>query len=106
MIAGRHAGFQYVLSVSPQATAFAPGTIFAVPSAGAPPAARAAGFAPTASRRRLRGAIAELKRRDWQTGTFRDGPDGEPMSSRFAFVRVRAATAGSGASPPSRARSG
>ena len=23
--------------------------------------------------------------------TFRDGPDGEPMSSRFAFVRVRAA---------------
>lgn len=27
----------------------------------------------------------------WQTVTFRDGLDGEPVTSRFAFVRVRAA---------------
>ena len=35
--------------------------------------------------------IAGLDRKDWQTVAFRDGPDGEPMTSRFAFVRVRAA---------------
>jgi len=34
--------------------------------------------------------IAGLDGGQWQTVTFRDGPDGEPMSSRFCFLRVRA----------------
>ena len=35
--------------------------------------------------------IAGLHPEQWQTVAFRDGPDSEPMTSRFAFVRVRAA---------------
>jgi hypothetical protein len=33
----------------------------------------------------------DLHPEEWQTVVFRDGPDGEPMTSRFLFVRVRAA---------------
>ncbi|MCA1700370.1 MAG: IS701 family transposase, partial [Actinobacteria bacterium] len=35
--------------------------------------------------------IAHLESEDWQTVTFREGPTGEAMTSRFAFLRVRAA---------------
>jgi SRSO17 transposase len=87
----QHAEFHYVLSVSAQSTVFAPGSVFQVPER------KGATGRP---RGRLRPdrepvAIAELTTglgpEDWQTVAFRDGPDGEPMRSRFAFVRVRAA---------------
>ena len=35
--------------------------------------------------------VADLPAEQFQTVTFRDGPDGEPVTSRFCFVRVRAA---------------
>jgi hypothetical protein len=85
------AGFQYVLSVSPQATAFAPGTIFAVPKRRGATGRPRGRLRPDRKPQAIARLIAELKRRDWQAVTFRDGPDDEPMSSRFAFVRVRAA---------------
>lgn len=85
------AEFQYVLSVSGQSAVFQPETKFAVPerqgASGRPRGRLRSDRKPQA----IAELIAGLDRKDWQTVTFRDGPDGEPMSSRFAFVRVRAA---------------
>jgi SRSO17 transposase len=85
------AEFQYVLSVSAQTAVFAPETKFTVPerkgSSGRPRGRLRADRKPQA----IGELIAGLDRKDWQTVAFRDGPDGEQMSSCFAFVRVRAA---------------
>jgi len=86
-----HADFQYVLSVSAETAVFAPGSAFAVPerkgSSGRPRGRLRPDRKPVA----IAELIAGLDQNDWQSVAFRDGPDGEPMSSRFAFVRVRAA---------------
>jgi SRSO17 transposase len=83
------AGREYVLSVGPKATAFAPETVFAVPERNG---------AVGRSRRRLRpdrepesmtALIARLGPESAQSVTFRDGPRGRPMTSRFVFTRVR-----------------
>jgi SRSO17 transposase len=83
--------FQYVLAVSTQSTVFAPETKFQVParkgSSGRPRGRLRPDLKPVA----IAQLIAGLDRKDWQTVAFRDGPDGERMRSRFAFVRVRAA---------------
>jgi SRSO17 transposase len=86
-----HAEFEYVLSISAETTVFAPETTFAVPkrrgSSGRPRGRLRPDRKPVA----IAELIAGLNQKDWQTVAFRDGPDGEPMTSRFAFVRVRAA---------------
>jgi SRSO17 transposase len=86
-----HAEFEYVLSVSAETAVFAPGSVFQVPerkgATGRPRGRLRPGRKPQA----IAELIAGLDRNDWQTVAFRDGPDGEQMSSRFAFVRVRAA---------------
>jgi len=83
-------GAEYVFSVSAETTVFEPQTAFAVPAP-----KRAGGRAP----KRLRPdrepvaigeLIADLGPGDWQPLAFRDGPDGKPLTSRFAFLRVRA----------------
>jgi SRSO17 transposase len=86
-----HAEFQYVLSVSAQATVFAPGSVFAVPERKGATGRPRGRLRPDRKPQAIAELIAGLDRKDWQTVAFRDGPDGEPMSSRFAFVRVRAA---------------
>jgi SRSO17 transposase len=85
------AGREYVLSVSPDTSVFEPKTRFQVP-------ARAGGRGRPKSRARadrkparIGELIAALPARAFETVTFRDGPDGKRMSSRFAFARVRAA---------------
>jgi SRSO17 transposase len=84
------AGRRYVLGVSADTTVFAPETLFEVP------APRKAGKGRQKSRprpdRKPEAIGALIARQDavWQTVTFRDGPDGEPMTSRFCFLRVRA----------------
>jgi SRSO17 transposase len=85
------AGRRYVLSVSPDTTVFAPETVFAVP------VARSGGKGRQKTRPRpdrvpeAIGALIACQPEDaWQTVTFRDGPDGTPLSSRFCFLRVRA----------------
>jgi SRSO17 transposase len=85
------AGRRYVLGVSADTTVFAPETFFEVP------APRKAGKGRQKSRprpdRKPEAIGALIARQDdavWQTVTFRDGPDGEPMTSRFCFLRVRA----------------
>lgn len=84
------AGTEYVLSVSAETTVFEPGTAFAVPApkraSGRPPRRLRPDREPVA----IGDLIADLSPGDWQEVAFRDGPDGEPMTSRFAFLRVRA----------------
>jgi len=84
-------GCEYVLSVGPDTTVFAPETVFAVPAK-----TGKRGPAPTRPRPdRKPESIGELIERSGTdsavTVGFRDGPDGEPVTSRFMFARVRAA---------------
>lgn len=85
------AKLQYVLSVGAETKVFAPGTTFTVPerqsTMGRPPKRLQADTEPEA----IGALIARLGPHHAQTVTFRDGPDGEPMTSRFIFARVRAA---------------
>jgi SRSO17 transposase len=84
-------GLEYVLSVGSETKVFPPGTSFA-----APRRSRGAGRPrsrprPDAEPQAIGALIAGLPPERWQTVSFRDGPDRQPISSRFCFVRVRAA---------------
>ena len=85
------AGSEYVLAVGAATKVFAPETVFAVPT-------QTAATGRPKSRRAARPRARDDQRPDRQgrrdqsrTVAFRDGPDGEPVSSWFVFVRVRAA---------------
>jgi SRSO17 transposase len=85
------AGCEYVLSVGPTTKVFEQGTAFAVP-----PRKGKDGRAPWRPQPdRTPEPIGELVSRlgadTTQTVSFRDGPDGEPVTSRFIFARVHAA---------------
>jgi SRSO17 transposase len=85
------AGREYVLAVSPDTSVFAPETIFAVPD----PRDHGSGRQKTRPRpdrkpEAIGALIARLPAEQFQTVTFRDGPDGKPITSRFCFLRVRA----------------
>ncbi len=86
------AELQYVLSVSEEVTVFAPETVFEVP------APRNAGSGRQKTRPRpdrepeqIGELIKRLGPERFKTVTFRDGPGGKRMRSRFCFLRVRAA---------------
>jgi SRSO17 transposase len=86
------AALEYVLSVSEEVSVFAPETVFEVP------AARNAGSGRQKTRPRpdrepeqIGELIKRLGPEHFKTVTFRDGPDGKRMRSRFCFLRVRAA---------------
>ena len=87
------AGTEYVFSVSAETKVFAPETTFAVPErgrserGGRPPSRPEPDREPVA----IGELCASLEPGDLQTVAFRDGPEGEPMRSRFALLRVRAA---------------
>ncbi|MGH2667995.1 IS701 family transposase [Actinokineospora sp.] len=85
------AGVEYVLSVSAETTVFAPETTFRVPARTAAPGRPKSRPRPDRRPESIGSLIARLTPADFKTVTFRDGPDGEPITSRFAFVRVRAA---------------
>jgi SRSO17 transposase len=86
-----NAELEYVLSIGAETKVFAPGTTFAVPeragTTGRPRKRPVADREPEA----IGELIARLGPDQAQTVTFRDGPDGTPLTSRFIFVRVRAA---------------
>jgi SRSO17 transposase len=86
-----HAEFAYVLSVSAQSAVFQPEATFAVPERKGATGRPRRRLRPDRKPLAIAELIAGLQRNDWQAVTFRDGPDGEPKRSRFAFVRVRAA---------------
>jgi SRSO17 transposase len=86
-----HAGCEYVLCVGPRTKVFAQGTAFAV----APKKDKATRGPTRPQPDRKPEPIGELIERlradSVQTVTFRDGPDGEPVTSRFIFARAHAA---------------
>jgi SRSO17 transposase len=86
------AELDYVLSVSEEVSVFAPETIFEVP------APRKAGSGRQKTRPRpdrepeqIGDLISRLGPEQFKTVSFRDGPNGKRMKSRFCFLRVRAA---------------
>jgi len=84
------AGCEYVLCVGPDTKVFEQGTSFVVP-----PRKRKGGAAPTRLQpdrkpQPIGELIGRLAADNTQTVTFRDGPDGEPVTSRFIFARVHA----------------
>lgn len=85
------AKLEYVLSVSAETAVFTPGTAFAVPERKGATGRPRGRMRPDRKPVAIAELVAGLGHDDWQTVAFRDGPDGEPLSSRFAFVRVRAA---------------
>jgi SRSO17 transposase len=85
------AGREYVLAVGAETNVYAPETTFAVP-----PRTSAKGRPPSRTRpdrepEQVKALIARLGQQAAVTVSFRDGPDGIPMTSQFIFVRVRAA---------------
>jgi SRSO17 transposase len=85
------AGCEYVLSVGPQTKVFEQGTAFAVPTRKGKEGR--APFRPRPDRKpeAIGKLIGRLGADSTQRVTFRDGPDGEPVTSRFIFARVHAA---------------
>ncbi|MCA1699387.1 MAG: IS701 family transposase, partial [Actinobacteria bacterium] len=85
------AGLEYVLSVGQETKVFAPGTSFAAPKrspgGGRPPSRPR----PDAEPQAIAALVAGLSPEQFKTVSFRDGPDKQRISSRFCFVRVRAA---------------
>jgi SRSO17 transposase len=84
------AASDYVLSVAPAATVFGPQTEFQMPEPTGRGRPRCCPL-PDCDPESIRALIARLGPEQAQTVTFRDGPDGKPVESRFVFVRVRAA---------------
>jgi SRSO17 transposase len=85
------AGREYVLSVSAQTTVFDPQTTFAVPQRNGATGRPRSRSRPNREPEAIGALIASLAPAAFETVTFRDGPEGEPVTSRFCFVRVRAA---------------
>ncbi|MCA1697700.1 MAG: IS701 family transposase, partial [Actinobacteria bacterium] len=85
------AGGEYVLSVGPTTKVFAQGTVFAVPAKNkeAPPPHTQ--LHPDREAEPIGELIGRLRSDGVQTVTFRDGPDGEAVTSQFIFARVHAA---------------
>jgi SRSO17 transposase len=86
-------GLQYVLSVSPETTVFSQETEFIVPAvpAGKRGGRRVSRPAPDREAESIGALVARLGEDAFKTVAFRDGPEGRPVKSRFAFVRVRSA---------------
>jgi SRSO17 transposase len=82
---------EYVLSVGPTTKVFEQGTTFAVPVRTSEDGRAPWRPRPDRDSRPIGELIAELGPDSAQTVTFRDGPVGEPVTSRFIFARVHAA---------------
>jgi SRSO17 transposase len=85
------AGCEYVLSIGPKTKAFMQGTGFVVPPK--KPGATRGPVRPRPDRtpEPIGELIDQFAADNAQTVTFRDGPDGEPVTSRFVIARVHAA---------------
>ncbi len=84
------AGSEYVLSVSPQTAVFSPETSFEVPERKAKAGRPRTRPRPDRAPESIGALIERIGLGVAENVTFRDGPDGEPVTSRFLFVGVRA----------------
>jgi SRSO17 transposase len=85
------AGREYVLSVGAATTVFAPETVFRVPERSGKRGRPKSRPRPDREPEAIDALVTRLGPERFQTVTFRDGPEGEPVTSRFCFLRVRAA---------------
>jgi SRSO17 transposase len=85
------AGLAYVLSVSPETSVFGAETTFIVPARSRTAERPSGRPRPDRDPESIGALIARTSQAQRQTVTFRDGPDGTSRTSRFVFVRVRAA---------------
>jgi SRSO17 transposase len=85
------AGSEYVLSVGPAAVVFGPQTEFQMPEQTPGRGRPRRCPVPDRDPESITALIARLGPVETKIVTFRDGPDGKPIESRFVFVRVRAA---------------
>jgi hypothetical protein len=90
-IVSNHAGCEYVLSVGPTTKVFARGTVFAVPSKKNKAHRPHTQLHPDREAEPIGELIGRPRADSAQTVTFRDGPDGEAVTSQFIFARVHAA---------------
>jgi SRSO17 transposase len=86
-----HTGCEYVLSVGPTTKVFAQGTVFAVPAKKNKAHRPHTQLHPDREAEPIGELIGRLRADSVQTVTFRDGPDGEAVTSQFIFARVHAA---------------
>jgi SRSO17 transposase len=85
------AGCEYVLSVGATTKVFAQGTAFAVPSKKSRAHRAHSQVHPDCEAEPIGELIGRLRAGSVQTVIFRDGHDGEPVTSQFIFARVHAA---------------
>jgi SRSO17 transposase len=85
------AGCEYVLCVGPDTKVFEQGTTFAVPPRKKKDGAGPRRLRPDRDAESIGEMIARLASDSTQTVTFRDGQDGQPVTSRFIFARVHTA---------------
>jgi SRSO17 transposase len=83
------AGFQYVFSIDKIASVFAPDTVFALPERAGEKGRTRTRLRPDRKGEPVHKLIERLAPQNLQTVTFRDGLDGKPVTSQFAFLRVR-----------------
>jgi SRSO17 transposase len=83
-------GIEYVLSVGPSAAVFAPETVFSVPERKGKTGRSRSRLRPDREPCSIGELVARVGPERFQTVAFRDGPEGDPVSSRFVFLRVRA----------------
>ncbi len=84
-------GLEYVLAVGAETKVFGPETHFAVPARTGARGRPRSRPRPDREPESIGQMIARIGPDGAQSVAFRDGPDGEPATSRFVFVRVRAA---------------
>lgn len=86
------AGLEYVLSVGPETTVFTTDTEFTAPERAAGGRGRPRSrVRPDRDGIAVSELVATLGQGRLETLTFRDGPDGKALSSRFMFLSIRAA---------------
>ncbi len=85
------AQLEYVLAVGPATKVFPPETVFTAPEPAAGPGRPKSRPLPDREPETIGQLIARLADGNAQTVSFRDGPQGEPLRSRFVFARVHAA---------------
>ena len=84
-------GSEYVFSVGARTKVFAPETVFAVPDRAAATGRPKSRAVPDREPEAISDLIARVADTQSHTVGFRDGPEGEPVSSWFVFTRITAA---------------